>query len=55
MLRRIALAELIAHIEEAHVTDGTQVFKLAELTDLYHSRIKEMGLIVPQPYYQKPV
>lgn len=48
MLRGIALAELIAHIEEAHVTDGTHVFKLAELTDLYHCRVKEMGLIVPQ-------
>ena len=41
-------SELIAHIEWAHVTDGTLVFKLAEITDLYHSGIKVMGFIVPQ-------
>ena len=43
VLHGIALAELIAYIEEAQDDEVSPVFRLADLLELYSSRLKQLG------------
>jgi len=43
-LHGIALAELIAYIDEAHTDEVSPVFRLADLGELYSARLKQLGL-----------